>query len=347
MIDWHRRRVCVTGGTGFLGFHLVRQLRALGAQVRVLALPAPPQHPIHDLEDVEAIYGDVRDLNAVRQSVQGCEVIFHTAGTVAFWGPALARLRNVHVGGTRNILDCAEPKTRIVHTSSVVAVGTATADTPATEETIWNLRRARVDYIHAKRAAEKLAQDAAAKGQDVVVVNPSFLVGPEDHEGSGLTRLCQRFWKGRVLLAPPGGMNLVDVRDVAAGHILAAERGPSGRRYLLGGEDLEFHQMLRLLARVAGLRPRSLPRLPQWCLLALARLSELKARLNSRPPFPGVQEVRLNTYRWFCSSDRARRELSYQPRSLVESFADMHAWFLDRGRLNLRGINRWWMRPAA
>src|SRR5439155_20560421 len=119
--------------------------------------------------------------------------------------------------------------------------------------------RLQVDYVRAKRAAEQAALNAARGGQDVVVVNPGYLLGPDDHEPSVMGRMCVRAWKGRLPLAAPGGYNLVDVRDVAVGHLLAAEHGQSGQRYILGGENLRIQDFLRRLATVAGLRPRAGP----------------------------------------------------------------------------------------
>jgi dihydroflavonol-4-reductase len=234
-----------------------------------------------------------------------------------------------------------------VHTSSIVAVGAAATGVPATEDSPWNLDAVKVDYVHAKKAAEELVLESAGSGRDAVVVNPSFLIGPEDYEGSGLTRFCLRFWKGRAPFAPPGGLNLVDVRDVAAGHILAAERGRPGHRYLLGGENLTFPQILQLLADVGGLRPRSLPRMPWWLLRTIAGLAQLRSRFTGRPAFPAVQEVRLNRYSWFCSSARAISELGFRPRPVIQALADLHDWLAQQGKLLLRGVNRWWMRPCA
>jgi dihydroflavonol-4-reductase len=181
----------------------------------------------------------------------------------------------------------------------------------------------------------------------VVVVNPAYLVGPEDHERSVMGRTCVRFWKGRLPLAPPGGFNLVDVRDVAAGHLLAAEHGRAGRRYLLGGEDHSFVSFLRLLADAAGLRPRWLPRLGTWGLAVLAVLAEGRARVFGKEAYPSFGHVRLNRHDWFCTSDRARVELGYEARPLRQTLADAYEWFRRQDGLALRGVQRWWMRPAA
>src|SRR5581483_6062342 len=169
---------------------------------------------------------------------------------------------------------------------------------------------------------EELALAAAAAGRDVVVTNPGYLVGPDDPERSALGRLCRRYWRGRVPAAPPGGGNLVDVRDVAAGHLLAAERGRAGRRYILGGENHTLTDFFRLLAATAGWRPRALPTLPWWALAAVAEVAEGQARLTGRVPFPARQTGRMHRYCWFVRSDRAACELGYAPRPLAATLRD-------------------------
>jgi dihydroflavonol-4-reductase len=344
---WAGRTVCVTGGTGFLGYHLVQQLLPLGAQVRVFALRPSGAHPLLRLDRVEAEFGDVCDPAAVRRAVAGCAAVFHTAGTVAAWGPSLRRMHAVHVDGTANVLAAADRDAAVVHTSSVVAVGAAKGGRPCTEDDPFDLDGLRVDYVQAKRAAEQVALTSAAGGRRVVVTNPGYLVGPEDHEGSVMGRLCRRFWRGRVPLAPPGGFCLADVRDVARGHLLAAEHGRPGRRYILGGENRTFRGFLRELARAAGRRPRGLGQLPGWAMFALAALGEGLARLTGKEPYPSFQHARLNAYRWFASSDRAEGELGYRSRPLRECLADAYRWHRADGAWGLHGPRRRWLRGPA
>jgi dihydroflavonol-4-reductase len=343
---WAGRPVCVTGGTGFLGYHLVRQLLDLGAAVRVLALRPAPAHPLWREPRVEAFYGDLLDADVVCRAVAGCDVVFHAAGVVAVGGQDHHRMHAVHVDGTRHVLDAAGPRARVVHTSSVVAVGASPTRHSLTEERAFNLHDFGVDYVQAKRAAEEVAH-AAARRLDVLVTNPAYLIGPDDHEQSVMGRFCVRFWKGRVLLTPPGGLNLADVRDVACGHLLAAERGRRGHRYILGGENRTYRQFLELLAEVAGLHPRALPAAPHWAWSALAGLSECRAALTGRDAFPSYQHVRLNRYYWYYRSERAESELGYRCRPLVESLADSYRWHAEAGMAPARGLSRWWLRPEG
>jgi dihydroflavonol-4-reductase len=148
-------------------------------------------------------------------------------------------------------------------------------------------------------------------------------------------------------LAPPGGFNLADVRDVADGHLLAAEHGAAGRRYILGGENRTLADFLQMLAITAGWRPRAMPTLPRWMLSALAELSELRSRFAGREPYPSRQGVRVNRYTWYVRSDRAVRELGYSQRSLEATLHDTYAWYTAQRRGQLHPVSRWWFRPAA
>src|SRR5262249_47485840 len=156
---------------------------------------------IRQFPHAEIIPGDILDGAAVRSAVAGCSVVIHAAGIVAVWGPALAKMWPVHVDGTRNVLDALEPGARLIHTSSVVAVGASRSGEALNEDSPFNLDRLNLAYVQAKRAAENLA---LASDRDVVAVNPGYLLGPEDFERSVMGALCHRFWRGRAPMAPPG-----------------------------------------------------------------------------------------------------------------------------------------------
>src|SRR5204863_383601 len=223
-------RVCVTGGTGFLGWHLVRQLLELRPHVRVFGLAPRAKALLDQLQPLDCVFGDVRDPLAVRFAVHDCDIVFHTAGNIAMWGPGLAAMHDIHVGGTKNVLQALAPNARLVHTSSVIAIGASTGGAPLTETAAFNLHSLRVDYVHAKKNAEDVVRQAAGHGGNAVILNPGYLIGPVDYDESVMARFCVRFWKRKMPILPPGGLNYVDVRDVARGHLLAAERGQSGRR---------------------------------------------------------------------------------------------------------------------
>ena len=340
---WRGRKVAVIGGTGFLGWHIVRQLVGLGGSVRVPALPPRADHPIHDLEPVELVIGDLRDAASVRHAIAGCDIVFNAAAVVAVWGPALKLMDEVHRRGTLNVL-AAAAKVRLIHVSSIVTIGATRTGNVLDENSPFTLGRLRVDYVRTKRAAEELV--FAAK-QDVVVTNPGYLVGPDDPELSITGRFCRRYWRGRIPVAPPGGYNLADVRDVATGHLLAAEHGVTGRRYILGGENHTVATFLQLLAAAAGWRPRAFAVLPQWMMRAMAECCELRSRFTRREAYPSRQGARLLRYFWYVRSDRAARELGYSPRPLVATIEDTHSWHVAQGISPLHGIAKWWLRPAA
>ena len=343
---WEGKRVCVTGGTGLLGYQVVQALRAVGAEVLVLALPPRGQHPLLGDPGVQMVLGDIRDAVLVSRAVADRDVIFHLAGVVAVWGQAIQRMRDVHAMGTRNVLEAAPSSARVVLTSSVVTVGATEDGRSLDEESPFNLESLKIDYVHAKRSAERLALEHAGQGGDVVITNPGFLVGPEDFERSVMGRLAVRYWRGMIPVAPPGGVNLVDVRDVARGHLLAAEHGRAGRRYILGGENKSFGEFMADLATVAGLRPRATPTLPWWGLAALAGCSECRAFVTRRHPYPSMQHARLNRYYWFYRSSRAAQELGFAARPLGDSLVDTFRWFSARKRMMPKGASHWWMRPG-
>ncbi len=329
---WRDKRVCVTGGTGFLGWHIARLLFPLAGHVRVFGLGPSSQAPADRFQGLDCVHADIRDAAAVRGAVTDRDVVFHAAGPVGVWGAALARMREIHALGTRNVLDALPAGARLVHTSSVVTVGASRDRETLTEASPFRLEGLKVDYVHAKRAAEDLVLAAAERGVDAVVVNPGYLVGPEDHEASVMGRFCLRCWQGKVPLAPPGGMNFVDVRDAALGHLLAAEKGARGLRYILGGENLLMTEFVHALAKARGMPARA-ARMPVWLNALIACVAEACSLWTGREPYPSFQHFRLARHRWHYSSERARVELGYRPRPLERTLADAHEWYCRSGRL--------------
>jgi dihydroflavonol-4-reductase len=344
---WRGRSVCVTGGSGFLGYQLVELLRELGARVRLLGLPPTKQHHplLRQQAVVECMFGDMRDPAVVLEAVAGCDIIFHTAAVVAFTGRALRHMHAVNLEGTRNVLAAAGPGVRVVHTSSIVTVGGSRAGEALTEDSPFPAETLTIHYVRSKRAAEEQALEAAAR-QDVVVTNPGFLVGPHDYGPTDMGRYCLRFWKGRLPLALPGGLCLADARDVARGHLLAAEHGVSGRRYILGGENWTYPQLMHGLAQAARVQPRGVVRLPACLLTPLAVAATGLGWLRGGRPYPSLQHARLSRYYWFARSDRAAQELGYRPRPLAACLTDTYRWFCSRKNMRPRGLFAWWVRPA-
>jgi dihydroflavonol-4-reductase len=321
---WCGRRVALTGATGFVGHHLALQMRARGADVRALARDLSKAARLRDA-GVHCVRGDLDEASALAEVVADCEFVFHLAGAVDFeadW----ERFKRVNVLGMANVLAAAAQAgvRRFIHTSSVVAVGASDSPRPLTEAAAWNLSKHRVPYVTTKRHAEELALAAPL---DVVVVNPSCVVGPDDHFRSEFGTLFRRFWQGRLPVHFGGGNNFVDVRDVVSGMLLAAEKGKRGERYLLTGVNRTWTDLFRDLARAAH---RPIPRLraPQVCAdLAAQWQTRFGRRKRGRPLFTAAQ-ARLAPLFFFYDSAKARRELGWQPRAWMQTVADTYRYWM-------------------
>jgi dihydroflavonol-4-reductase len=326
---WSGRKVALTGATGFLGHHLARALASLGAHVVALVrssargerLAAGVRREVAPLDEVPAL----------ARACSGCEYVFHLAGAVDF-GEDWERLRAAHVEGTRNLLAAARAAgvRRVVHTSSIVAVGASREPHALDENAVWNLGRHRVPYVTTKRQAEEIALAANGTGLEVVVINPSCIVGPDDFRGSEFGTLCRRFWRGRVPFYFGGGNNFVDVRDVVRGQLLAAERGRPGQRYLLTGQNRTFQSFYSDLARAAR-HPIFRLRLPTALAVFGAELAALFRRRRNARPYLSPGQARLLGLYFFYDCSRARRELGYQARPLKRTLADAYAFWMGRG----------------
>lgn len=343
---WTGTRACVFGGSGFLGRHIVAALLARGALVRSLSLPGPEVADPHP--NLDARTGDLADPDAVRAATADARVVFLAAGPVGVGG-SVARGMGAHADALTRVLSALPPGARLVLTSSIVAVGSGRFGEVLTEDSPFPNAGLKVNYVQAKRAAEAAAL-AAPRERDIVVVNPGYLFGPNDPGPSVMGQLCVRFWRGNVALAPGGGINAVDVRDAADGHLLAAERGGAGRRYILGGENVLLPDLFAALARAAGLRrvllPSFHPPTPVAAFWAAAALAELWHRLTGKASEPSFELVRMFRRTWFVSSARAESELGYRARPLAETLADAFRWHAARTRAAPRGLNRLWLRAA-
>jgi dihydroflavonol-4-reductase len=325
---WASRCVAITGATGFLGYHLATQLAGLGARVRALVRPtASPARLI--AAGVDCVRGDLQDTQALNRLCRSCEFVFHVAAAVDFeddW----ERFHQINVEGSQRIAQTAHAAgvRRLIHTSSMATVG-ATAQPRALDETAtWNLGGLRVPYVTTKRHAEE-AILAAPGGLEVVVVNPGSVVGPDDFSASEFGTLCKRFWHGRLPVYFGGGSNFVDVRDVAAGHLLAAQRGRPGQRYLLTGRNRTYTAFFADLARAAS-RPIFRVRVPQLIGDGVAALHEKVRRKQHPRPYLTLGQARLMALYFYFDCAKARRELGFEPRPLARSLADAHRFWMGR-----------------
>jgi dihydroflavonol-4-reductase len=325
-------RAFVTGGTGFIGGAVVRRLLREGHQVRALVRLGSDTQQLEGLP-VERLEGDLRDAESLRRGVQGCDWVFHVAALYAYWGYPWEEFYQTNVEGTRSLMQASleEGVNRVVYTSSIAVLGSNQDGTPATEEAPSSLEDRIGPYQRSKFLAEELARDFAREGLPVVIVNPSTPVGVGDHKPTPTGQIIVDFLNGRMFGYLETGLNIVDVDVVAAGHLLAAERGRLGERYILGGENLTLKQVLDILAEVSGRPPVSF-RVPRWLALSFAYLDTGLARLNQgRTPTATPDKVRLSRrYEWF-DTRKAVEELGLPESSSREAFAKAVEWYRQHG----------------
>lgn len=335
-------RVLLTGAGGFIGSAIARALLERGAEV---VAPIPPGADTTNLDglSVAKLEADVRDGPAMARAAEGCRYVFHTAALYRFWAPDPEEFYEVNVGGTLNVLAAAE-KTgaeRVVYTSTVgtlglhAAVGVKGNGSRSAREGDW----VRVEHLfgyykRSKYVAEHEVLRAAAEGLPVVLVHPTMPVGPRDRAPTPTGRTVLDYLNGRIRGYTDTAMNVVDVEDVAAGHLLAAERGRLGRSYILGGENLSFKELLCHLAELTGLPGPGL-RVPTAAALAAAQLSELiEGRLARRSPSVPLEAARMATTRMVFDDSRARAELAYASRPARLALARAARWFADHGYIS-------------
>ena len=324
--------VLVTGGSGFVGSHLVRLLVEEGEEVRVLMRSTSPPDNLTGLP-VACTPGDLRDAESLERAVRGCQQVFHCAADYRLWTPRPDELYRINVDGTENLLKAcrAAEVERVVVTSSVAAVGIPADGTPGNEETPVTLEDMVGHYKRSKFLAEQVAMRFASEGDPVVVVNPSTPVGPGDLKPTATGRIVTDYLNGRMPAYVQTGLNLVPVEDVARGHLLAARQGRPGRRYILGGQDMTLKEILDLLAEITGL-PAPGFEIPLWLATCLAHVDTfVSAGLLRREPRVPIEGVRMARKRMWFDSRRAREELGYQPGPVRPALERAVRWFVDHG----------------
>lgn len=321
----------VTGGAGFIGRHVVAALLAEGSRVRVLDQAGEPDLP----PGVEYCCGSVTESATVRAALEGVSRVFHLAAIPHLWTPNPQAFEDVNVGGTRIVLETARQAgvACLVHTSTD-AILLAGPDRIADETLAVTEADMPGPYCLSKLRAERAAIEAAGAGLPVVVVNPTVPIGPGDESCTPPTRMLLDVLCGRTPAYLDCTLNLIDVRDVAYGHLLAAGRGRPGERYILGGETLSLAALLQRLGRLTGL-PMPRRRIPGWLALAAAHVDEAIAdRITGRPPRAPLTGVRLARRLGPLSTAKAARELGLTARPIEESLADFLAWARDSGRVS-------------
>ncbi len=326
-------KTLVTGGTGFVGRAVVVELLADGRQVRVLA--RRPDHPALAGLPVEVALGDLTRPESLPPALAGCSRLFHVAADYRLWVPDPAAMYAVNVDGTRHLLRAAAAAgvERVVYTSTVGALGNPGNGVPGAEDTPVTLADMVGHYKRSKFLAEQVALEFAAQGLPVVVVNPSTPVGPWDYRPTPTGQMIVDFLCGRMPAYLDTGLNLVHVRDVARGHLLAADRGRPGEKYILGCQDLTLSDILRLLGDISG-RPAPRVRLPYYPILCLAGVSEFWATwISGRPPRIPLTAVRMARKKMFFDPSKAVRELGLPQTPVRQALSDAVDWFAAHGYL--------------
>jgi len=327
-------RAMVTGATGFVGAAVARALIQTNWQVRALVRKDSDRRNLQRLP-VDIVEGDLADGASLERALSGCEALFHVAADYRLGVLEPGQLYRTNVEGTRNVLAAARRAgaTRIIYTSSVATIGLSADDARGREDTPVALGDMIGHYKRSKFLAEQLVLDAARDGTPVVIVNPSTPMGPGDVKPTPTGQLLLDAARGRMPAYIDTGLNIVHVDDVAAGHLLAFERGRIGERYILGGEDMTLRAILGEIARIVGRKPPRV-RLPRAAVLPIAYVAEAFARVSGRTTRITVEGVRMARKRMYYSSDKAVRELGYVWRAPAEAFEDALHWFREQGYLH-------------
>ncbi|MGO9648396.1 MAG: hopanoid-associated sugar epimerase [Terriglobales bacterium] len=318
----------VTGATGFVGSHVARVLAEQGADLRLLVRASSDTSNIESL-NAERALGDLRDPASIEKAMAGCDSVFHVAADYRLWVRDPEQMYRANVEGTRTILDAARKNRvrRVVHTSSVATMGFTSNGQLADENSPVKLESMIGPYKRSKFMAEQLALKAGASGMDVVVVNPTTPVGEQDIRPTPTGRIVVDFLKKKFPAYVDTGLNLVDVRECARGHLTAFEKGRSGERYILGGENLTLKQILDKLAAITGL-PSPRVRVPYVLALATGVVDEVvTGRILGREPRATIDAVRMGRKKMFVSSAKAERELGWNSSSVDGALRRAVEWF--------------------
>jgi dihydroflavonol-4-reductase len=325
-------KTLVTGGTGFIGANVVRALLRRGLEVRALIRPRSDTRNLDGL-DIELVAGDLRDRHSLSVALEGCDTLYHVAAMYTLWAANPQEIYDSNVTGTVNVLEAARMAgvEKIVYTSSVATVGLPKDGRPGTEAVPLPPEDLVSHYKRSKYLAEQEVMQYAQRGVPVVIVNPSFPVGPWDVKPTPSGQIIVNFLRGKIPAYVDTGLNIVDVEDVALGHIMAAEKGRIGERYILGHANLTLPELFHLLAQVSGVKAPRL-RLPYGCAYLSACVSELVARtITRKAPFVTLAGVKLARKRMFFDAAKAVRELGFPQTPAIEALSKAVHWFRVHG----------------
>jgi dihydroflavonol-4-reductase len=324
--------VFLTGATGFVGSHVARALAAQGAELRLLIRSSSDLRNIQELP-AERVTGDLREAASLKKAVAGCDVVVHVAADYRLWVPDPDEMYRSNLEGTRAILEAARENKvrRVVYTSSVATMGFQSNGHLANEDSAVSLANMIGPYKRSKFMAEEIALQAGRSGMDVVVVNPTTPVGERDIKPTPTGRIVVDFLKKKFPAYVDTGLNLVDVAECARGHIAALEKGKSGERYILGGENLTLKQILDKLAIITGL-PSPKIRVPYMVALATGVVDQVvTGYMRNREPRATIDAVRMGRKKMFVSSGKAERDLGWKTVPVDNALRRAVEWFQANG----------------
>jgi dihydroflavonol-4-reductase len=324
-------KVFVTGATGFVGGAVARALVKAGADVRVLVRSKSDVQHLSGLP-VERVEGDLLNPTSLRAALAGCQQLYHVAAYYALWAKDPAVFYNVNVTGTRNVLTAARAAgiERTVYCSTIGAIGLPPGGGLGTEETPVSLDQMAGHYKRSKYLAEQEVLTLAREGLPVVIVNPSAPVGAGDVKPTPTGQVIVDFMRGRMPAYIETGMNIVDVDDVATGHLLAMAKGRQGERYILGCRNLMLKEVFDMLSRLTGVKAPSL-RLPRSLVLPLAYINQWMAQVTGQPPRIPLEGVKMAKYRMHYDCSKAIRELGIPQTAPETALEKAVRWFRNHG----------------
>ncbi|MBI5315679.1 MAG: NAD-dependent epimerase/dehydratase family protein [Nitrospirae bacterium] len=322
-------KALVTGATGFVGGAVARALVRRGIDVRVIARGGSDLQNLQGLPH-ELVTGDLRDQASLRSALTGCSQLYHVAAHYALWAKDPSIFYDVNVLGTKNLLEAARDvgTERIVYCSTIGAIGLPPSGGLGTEETPVSLEQMAGHYKRSKYLAEQEVLKLAKAGLPVVIVNPSAPVGAADVKPTPTGQIVVDFMKGRMPAYIETGLNIVDVDDVAAGHLLAMEKGRTGERYILGGKNLMLREVLEILSRLSGVKAPTI-KLPRLAILPLAYLNLWVANMTGQPPRIPLEGVKMAKYKMHYDCSKAIRELGIPQTPPEVALEKAVRWFRD------------------
>lgn len=326
-------RALVTGGTGFIGSSIVRELLRAGYCVRALVRKNSDTRNIDGL-DIERVTGDITDFSSLKEAMTGCTHVFHAAALYSFWVRTPSLIEHVNVDGTRNVLQAAleEGVERVVYTSSVAALAVPEKGRPVDESTPVDPKRIIGAYKKSKYEAEQVALEYVKKGLPVVIVNPSFPVGPRDIKPTPTGQTILDFLNHRLPAYVDTGMNVVDVEDVARGHLLASEKGRIGERYILGGKNMQMKEFLAILEKITGI-PAPHLQIPYAPLLALSYLNAAWCRITGTTPRMTPDTIRMSRHYMYYDPAKAIEELGMPQTPPEVALKKAVDWFIAQRKI--------------